>query len=396
MNILHVTPYYAPAYAFGGVVRAVEGMARALARRGHHVTVLTTDALSQRERYTGPRDEVLNGVRVVRAPNRSVLLRGRANLSTPRMSGLAREWVRWAEVIHVHEFRTVENLIVTRAASDIGRRMALSPHGTLTPHTGRTLLKRGWDLVFSRALAQRFHSVIALTEAEKRDIETFWRRLGLLPPRIHVVPNAIDPQDYARLRGGEAFRARYELGDSVVCLYLGRLHPRKGLEVLVRAFQAANVPNTRLVIAGPDEGMLEILRAIADERVVFTGYLEGEARLGALAAADVFALPATGEGLSMAALEAMGAGVPALLSPGSNLPEAEAAGAALIVEPRLAPLTDALRTLLADPARRRAMSAAARRFVQQSYTWENVAAQLEAIYAGLRVHHSHNSAAGKA
>src|SRR3954463_14373925 len=83
LNLLHLTPYYAPAYAFGGVTRAVEGMARALAARGHSVTVLTTDALSQTERYRGALDIDQDGVRVVRVPNRSVMLRGRLNLSTP-------------------------------------------------------------------------------------------------------------------------------------------------------------------------------------------------------------------------------------------------------------------------------------------------------------------------
>ena len=51
MHILHLSPYYRPAYAFGGVVRAVEGIAGALAARGHQVTVLTTDALDQKRRY---------------------------------------------------------------------------------------------------------------------------------------------------------------------------------------------------------------------------------------------------------------------------------------------------------------------------------------------------------
>lgn len=64
MHILHLSPYYKPAYAFGGVVRAVEGMAGALVKRGHQVTVLTTDALDQTARYGGAADEMADGVRV--------------------------------------------------------------------------------------------------------------------------------------------------------------------------------------------------------------------------------------------------------------------------------------------------------------------------------------------
>ncbi|MCA9891104.1 MAG: glycogen/starch synthase, partial [Anaerolineae bacterium] len=69
MKIIHLTPYYAPAYAFGGVVRAVEGLAQALHRRSHQVKVLTTDAYDQRRRYDGPAQETLDGVDVLRARN---------------------------------------------------------------------------------------------------------------------------------------------------------------------------------------------------------------------------------------------------------------------------------------------------------------------------------------
>src|SRR5262245_46498926 len=112
LKILHVTPYYAPAYAYGGVVRAVEGMAMAMARRGHQVTVLTTDALDPTARYTGPMDEQRDGVRVLRA--RNLIPRGQTNLSTPNtMQPIAHDLLPAADIVHCHEFRTVENLLVT-------------------------------------------------------------------------------------------------------------------------------------------------------------------------------------------------------------------------------------------------------------------------------------------
>ena len=77
MRILHLTPYYKPAYAFGGVVRAVEGMARALVERGHQVTVLTTDAMDYKRRLSGAQDETIDGVRIIRCPNVSTWLRGK-------------------------------------------------------------------------------------------------------------------------------------------------------------------------------------------------------------------------------------------------------------------------------------------------------------------------------
>ena len=128
MHILHLTPYYKPAFAYGGVVRAVEGMATSLVANGHQVTVLTTDALDQNARYRGPADEVIDGVRILRRPNLSTRLRGRLNLSTPRsMKRTAESILPNIDVVHVHEFRTVENLLVTPVAQKLGVPIVLSP-----------------------------------------------------------------------------------------------------------------------------------------------------------------------------------------------------------------------------------------------------------------------------
>lgn len=383
MHIVHVTPYYAPAYAYGGVTRSVEGMARALARRGHTVTVLTTDAFDRDLAYAGSLDEVLDGVTVRRARNLSLRLRARLNLSTPlRLRALAGEIIPQADAVHVHEFRTVENLLVTPLAERLGKPLILSPHGTLALSTGRSGLKRAWDALLSPALARRFGGVISLSAAEQADAQTLWQAFGAAA-QFSIVPNGVDPAEYAALPGREAFRQRYGLGSGPVCLFMARLHPRKGIEPLIRAFQQAAVPEARLVIAGPDEGLLAHLRGLAGEGVVFTGFLSGAERLAALAAADLLALPAVGEGLPMGVLEAMAAGLPVLISPGCNLPEVAAAGAGLEVEPEVEVLAEGLRTLLSDPARRAQMGAAARRLVEARFTWDAVAGQLEGVYRSL-------------
>jgi len=369
MNLLHVTPYYAPAYAFGGVTRAVEGMARALAQRGHSVTVLTTDALSPTQRCDEPPDTMRDGVRVLRV--RNLFMRGTLNLSTPlRMRRLMRDLS--PDVIHCHEFRTVENLLISPIAP-----MVLSPHGTLTYETGRSAFKSAWDRLFGRMLASRFQTVIALTAQEAAESRLLWDKLGITETDFPIIPNGIDLAGFKERGGREAFRSRWGLGDAPTLLFMGRLHPRKGVDVLIKAFKAANLPHARLVIAGGDEGMLSVIQPLLDERIIVTGYLGGADRLAAYAAADAFALPATGEGLSMAALEAMGAGLPLILSPGCNLPEVEAAGAGVIVVPEVEPLANAIREIMMNPAN---MGANGRRLVASRFTWDVVAAQLDMVY----------------
>ncbi|QPC82512.1 glycosyltransferase [Phototrophicus methaneseepsis] len=380
MKIVHLTPYYVPAYAFGGVVSAVEGMAHAQCARGHEVTVLTTDSFDQQQRYDGPYDEIRDGVHVLRARQLSARLRGRFNLGTPLgLPGLARRALKGADVLHVHEFRTVENTRVLPVAVQKGVSVVMSPHGTLGYETGRGTAKSLWDDLVSRNMMHQIDRVIALTEQEAHETRALWLQYGLVPD-VSIVPNGVDASLFAHLPDGAAFRERYRLGDGPVVLFMGRLHARKGIAELVEAFRLVAQPDARLVIAGPDEGMLTRITPHLDDRMIVTGYLDAEARLNALAAADLFVLPATGEGLSMAVLEAMAAALPVLLSPGCNLPEAQTTGAGLITEPTPQALAAALSGLLGDGERLRGMGQAARQLVQSRYTWEAVAIQLEQVY----------------
>ena len=379
MKILHIAPYYAPAYAFGGVVSALEGLTQAQVQRGHSVTVLTTDALTRTERYTGPIQEGRAGVQVIRVPNAVYALR-RMNLSSPlglpaALKGLS------PDVIHLHEFRTVENFLALPILKRIPT--VLSPHATLRYDTGRGLVKQAWDRLISPRVAPAIRAIVALTAQEQQEIEQVWQTFAPTIPPIHIIPNGVDLDTFTHLPDSMPFRHKYGIGEGVVILFMGRLHERKGVEVLVKAFQRANLPGAWLVLAGPDEGIGERLRVIAGERVILTGFITGEERLQALSAADVFVLPAIGEGLSMAVLEALAAGRPVILSPGCNLPEAETQGAGVIVPPDEIPLTEALTQLVNDPQRREAMSQRARRWAHETFAWPSIVQQLDRIYQNL-------------
>ncbi|MEL6150825.1 MAG: glycosyltransferase [Chloroflexota bacterium] len=384
MHILHVTPYYAPAYAFGGVTRSVEGMATALAQRGHQVTVLTTDAHTANSRITPPRDN-LNGVNVLRARNTSVWLRGHMNLSTPlTIRRLAQSVVPDVDVVHCHEFRTVENLLVTPIAAAHNKPLALSPHGTLPHGTGRSLVKQVWDRLLSPQVARRFDAVIALAQPEQDDAQALWQTFDAAS--VHqIIPNGVDMSQFEHLPDAQPFKARYDLRDSHVILFMGRLHPRKGVDVLARAFTQMTRPDVRLLIVGPDEGLMDDLQTLAqqDARIVLTGFLEGEDRLAAFAASDIFTLPAVGEGLPMAVLEAMATGLPVIISPGCNLPEVTTHGAGVEVVVNEQKLQQAIEGLVADDDLRTRMATTARDLVREHFTWEAVAAQLDDGYTAL-------------
>ncbi len=388
MRILHVTPYYRPAYAFGGVVRSVEGMATALAARGHDVTILTTDALDQTRGGAGAQEETIDGVRILRRRNVLPWLRGRWNLSTPRgLRRTAAAIMPSVDLVHAHEFRTLENLLVAPVAQRLGKPIVLSPHGTLNLATGRGRFKSAWDRLLSPGVALGIDHVIALTETELAEARSLWSGFSARRPPIgfSVIPNGVALSDFSPLPASAGFRERYRMGESPTLLFMGRLQARKGADVLIKAFRSAEVDDSRLLIVGPDEGMLPQLRTLAgdDPRIIFTGYLAGEARLEALAAGDVFALPATGEGQSIAVLEAMAAQLPVVISPGCNMDEVDAAGAGFVVEASVEVLAGKLRELLRDGEKRREMGAQARQLVTERFSWDSVVERLEGVYQGL-------------
>jgi glycosyltransferase involved in cell wall biosynthesis len=394
VTILHVTPYYAPAWAYGGVPRAVTQLARAQARRGHRVLVLTTDTLSP-SRRTAARREQLDGVDVTRVRNASNAVRGRLNLSTPIGLGVTVRRLLHEEAIglvHCHELRTVETLCTAVLARRLGVPVVCSPHGTLPYETGRRAAKRLWDRLVGPRLLARIDQVVALTTAEAEDAQALWAALGvpLAGGRVAIAPNGVDVEELAALPPRDAARRRWSLGAGPVALFLGRLAPRKGVALLLDAFArvARRVPDARLLLAGPDGGMG---RRVAEQvreldltgHVLAAGLLAGHDRLAALAAADLFVLPATGEGLPVSALEAMAAGLPVVLTPGCHLVEAERAGAGVVVPAAVEPLADAMAGLLTDPERRATMGRRARELVHDRYTWSHVVTQLDAIYASV-------------
>jgi glycosyltransferase involved in cell wall biosynthesis len=391
MNLLHVTPYYAPAWAYGGVVRAATGLTRALTMAGHKVIVLTTDTLD-RSRRISTCQETIDGVSVIRVRNQSNGLRGKFNISTPIGYGrvahqLVQEYA--IDLIHCHEFRTTENLYITRVAHKLNRPLVVSVHGTLSYRVGRRRIKQVWDKLFGKCLFPCFDQVIALTNTEAEEARTLWTscNLPLRADQVSIVPNGIFPEEFSQLPPADQFRSQWGLGQGPVVVFLGRLAERKGLQLLLPAFANASrhVPDAHLLIVGPDENMRPVLDDQIDKfhlagRVIFTGLLIGNEKLAALAASDLFVLPAVGEGFSMAVLEAMACGLPVLLSTECHFPEVAKAGAGLVFSREQDALSEVLQMLLLDKEKRIHMGKRAHELVHTRYLWSQLVTQVELAY----------------
>jgi len=389
MRILHVTPYYAPAWAWGGVVAAVTGLSRAQVQADHQVAVLTTDTLGPGMRGSSG-SATLDGVEIWRVPTRSMALRARYNLSWPIGFGqAARRTLRSTgfQVVHCHELRTLETLLAVRAAARAGIPVLLSPHGTLPRTTGRTVMKLLWDALLSRRILRHIGFVVALTPAEAEQAVRLWARTGLELPatRIAVIPNGVDPA--LRVQQNERLTAREALGiptDHQVVLFLGRLHRRKRIPLLLAAFAelVEHCPQTVLLLAGPDHGALSeiqasITRHALDDKVVITGMVSGEAARTVLASADVLGLPGLGEGMPMAALEGLAAGIPVVLSEESGLGEVTTAGAGFVVGHECAAIAAALEQVVRANRHGETMRRNAHRFAVTRFSWPVVVADID-------------------
>lgn len=193
------------------------------------------------------------------------------------------------------------------------------------------------------------------------------------------------PSDAAALSA--AFLARFpELQGKRALLYLGRIHEKKGGDLLVEAFGrvAAGVPDLQLVMAGPgDAELVQQLKDRADalgvaDRITWTGMLQGDLKWGAFHAADVFCLPSHQENFGIAVVEALACSKPVLLSDKVNIwREIEQDGAGLVASDTLEGTVDTLRRWLAlAPPEVDAMRVAARRSFRQRFQVGQVAETL--------------------
>jgi glycosyltransferase involved in cell wall biosynthesis len=347
VRILQVIPTLEP--SVGGVAPAMLALSRGLANRGHQVEIVAVDPPS------APWFDSID------LPIHSA---GPGSTSYQYSGGLA----KWLAANGGGYDRVILNGLWQHAGFAVWQRFASTsvpyyvfPHGMLDPWFKRTYplkhVKKWLYWPWAEYRVMRDAAAVIFTSEQERveARESFW----LYRVREKVSPLGIEtPATPPADTRGILFERFPQLRDTRILLFLGRLHPKKGCDLAIEAFAAADGPaaNLSLLMAGPDQvGWQATLTKRARElsvesRVVFGGMLQGDLKQSALVNADALILPSHQENFGMAIIEALALGVPVLISKRVNIAgEIESDGAGYVEPDDLAGTTSLIKRWIATP-----------------------------------------------
>lgn len=373
MKIVHIVPYKLDAYS--GVYSAISGLAGALARAGHDVEAWNLSP------WPDGRPEL-----AAEFDNAGVVRRELPESSRPwSLTSAARRMIDHelaADIVHLHSVFSPQNNLLARRTE---LPLVLSPHGVLLPGSmGKsTLRKQAYRRLVEIPALRRIAAVCALSEAEAAGVRDFG-----YSGRIKVVPNGV-PEPVAGVDSG-ALRRGLEIAPGArIGLYVGRIQiDHKRLEVIARAVSAT--PGWQLVVVGSDyRGDGARLEALVGalpgaDRIHLVGPRQGMELAEAYAGADLFLLLSHSEGMSMALLEALSYGLPAVVSPEveETLSVAGRGGGWTAAGSSLADLLGDVATLPEEAWGERRVAA---RSIVSDFTWEAVAAEYLSLYESVGV-----------
>lgn len=301
--------------------------------------------------------------------------------------------IREFDVIHVHSLWLYLNWAVRRIAQSAGVPYVVAPQGTLDDWTLRHhgLKKQIYASLIERDILNRAAAIHAVSPREADNV----RQFGVRSPVV-VVPNGLNTHPHMDQAARERFRAKYNIPtDRLIVLYLGRLDPKKGIDLLLNAAGnvAKELPSFHAIVAGSDlgSGYRARLEAIAQQtgradRTAFVGELKGADKHDAFSAADLFALTSHSEGQPIAVLEALGYGLPVLITTGCNLADVQSTGAGIVVPDAIPDIGAALRRMIGDTKLRSDCATRARELAETKFAWPVIARQMLQMYDNI-LHH---------
>lgn len=372
IKILHIVPTFYPAVYFGGPIYSLLGLCNALARMDDvQLRVLTTD--SSGPGLSDRMDVTANPFRRPEGYEVYYCRKWWGKEFSGELLFKLYPMIRWAEVVHLtsaYSFSTIPTLLFCLL---MRKPVVWSPRGALQRWEGssRPLLKSLWETACNALLSSE-RCVLHVTSREEADES----RLRVSRARIEIVNNGVDiprePERRSRVTGG-----------ALRLLFIGRLHPKKGIENLLQALKKMDEDITLTIFGTGDAdyqaGLQKAAQALGlTGRVYFAGQVEGDAKLRAFWEADVCIVPSFTENFAMVIAEALAHGVPVIASRGTPWQAVVQRGCGLWVEND----PDSLANAVNDMRKRdlEQMGRLGRRWMQESFSWQAAAARMHDIY----------------
>jgi glycosyltransferase involved in cell wall biosynthesis len=380
LKVLHVIPSLSMVH--GGPSRAIVLIEQSLKDRGATVETATTDDDGPGRHLDRALGQPVEEGGAIRHYFRKTFDRYKVSTSMARwLFGHVRDY----DIVHIHALFSFSSTAAAWAARRAGVPYIIRPLGTLANY-GMTR-RRPWLKSLSLALLERpmlrhAAAVHFTSDAERAEAAA----LGV-SMRDAVIPLAVErtaPADVELL-----FASFPQLRDKHSVLYLSRLDPKKNVEGLLRAIAvcAVDLPEIRWVVAGAGDRLhVEHLHGLArhlgiEDRIVWTGQIEGELKAAAFAHAELFVLPSFSENFGIAAAEALQAGLPVILGKGVALSDlATECGAGIAVDPDPDAIAAGIRSYLLDPSARARAGTNAKACAAREFSMETMGARLVGLY----------------
>ncbi|MGF1934426.1 MAG: glycosyltransferase [Nostoc sp. ChiQUE02] len=380
MKILFIAPYIGATY--GGTSKIVTELVEAIARLGVTVDLVTTHANGSNN-LDVPLNEWISE-KSYRVQYFNCWYRDDFIISYSLINWLFKN-VNNYDIVHSQTVFAPMISVAHSICKYFQIPYIVTPHGMLEPWalSYKAWKKRIYYKVFENPGIENSSAIQATSSFELENINS------LKFQNTVFVPNGIHRQEFERLPNPEIFYQQFpETRGKTLILFLGRIDPKKGLDLLAPAFAKVHnqFPHTHLVVAGPDNiGFMDkaqnyFLQAGCLDAVTFTGMVSGALKYAALAAANFYVAPSYSEGFSISILEGMASGLPCIITTGCNFPEAAKAEAAHVVEINVNAIANALIECLSNPQQATEMGDRAREFIFQNYTWDRAADKLIQVY----------------
>lgn len=381
MRVLMITPYLSPVY--GGISKVVKEVIEGLARQNLSIDLLTTNAdLSLSSDVLV--DKWIDGQNY-RIRYCSSTYKNDFIISFSLVSWLWQN-INHYDLVHTHTIFSPLMSVVFSICRLKKIPYIITPHGMLEPWAinYKKNKKQIYYQLWEKSNLNHAIAIQGIASVETQNIKS----LSLIPPNF-CVQNGIHKEDFLSFPTVDIFYQKFpETKNKTIILFLGRIDPKKGLDLLATAFAKVRqkYPHTHLVIAGPDNiGFLPTAKNYFAElncldSVTFTGMLTGEMKYSALATANIYVAPSYSEGFSMSILEGMASGLPCIFTTGCNFPEAQEAKVAHVVDINSESIEKALLDCLQNPTAAKQMGLKAKEFILENYTWDEIAKKLIQVY----------------